>query len=295
MNPNSSAALRFGQRTTLAGEPGRDLPSLSTFELPNGCLVVVNNAGLGVPDLFVLVKGDNVTVPDGINIIAPSNGPGRWFRYSFLHGGSAAPLERRDTLLVPSANYSNFEFLSAATDNFYRGSEMVVRVDTQVVHVYGRIALLTPPGAVLVGAIYQAAQGLSGGVGVPGPPQPAALIGAFTATVPGLFGLSFGVPLLPLAQPLRSGKCYVLWGTPDAIPSLVMVTHRTLFTEVENANLGPIVTIPAGKPPLNFITGMLTTMPLPVLFDPTNLAPTPPESISETPLDRNSLILRVGA
>jgi len=85
MNPNSSAALRFGQRTQISGAPGLDLESLSTYELPNGCEVVVDTAPV-VPDIFILVKTDNATVPNGNTIVAPVSGPGRWFRYSFLNG-----------------------------------------------------------------------------------------------------------------------------------------------------------------------------------------------------------------
>lgn len=85
MTPNSSAALRFGQRTTITGEPGQDLESLSTFVLPNGCVVLVDTAPL-IPDFFVLER-DSTAVADGVNIIQPANGPGRWSRYSFLHPG----------------------------------------------------------------------------------------------------------------------------------------------------------------------------------------------------------------
>jgi hypothetical protein len=86
MNPQSSAALRFGQRTRLTGEPGFDLQSLSTFDLPDGCSVLVNHAPV-LPELFVLIKTDNTTPPDGINVIAPVSGPGRWYRYSVLLPG----------------------------------------------------------------------------------------------------------------------------------------------------------------------------------------------------------------
>jgi hypothetical protein len=87
MNPNSSAALRFGQRTQISGAPGLDLESLSTYELPNGCVVLVDSAPL-IPDLFVLALGLSAAA-DGINIIAPVAGPGRWVRYSYLHSDPA--------------------------------------------------------------------------------------------------------------------------------------------------------------------------------------------------------------
>jgi hypothetical protein len=91
MNPNSSAPLRFGQRAQLAGDPGNDLESLSTFQLPDGCSVLVNLTP-AIPDFFILLKDDNTTPPDGVNIIQPASGPGRWVRYSFLYAGGGGPV-----------------------------------------------------------------------------------------------------------------------------------------------------------------------------------------------------------
>jgi hypothetical protein len=73
----AATALRIlGARARLLGPgDGNSLQNINTTNLPDGSLCWVS-ASLAY---FVLHKGDSTTPPDGINVIKPSSGPGRWF------------------------------------------------------------------------------------------------------------------------------------------------------------------------------------------------------------------------
>jgi hypothetical protein len=74
-----AAAVGFrvlGARRRLLGPgDGDSLQNVNTTELPDGSLCWVTQSLA----FFALHKGDSTTPPDGINVIKPSSGPGRWF------------------------------------------------------------------------------------------------------------------------------------------------------------------------------------------------------------------------
>lgn len=73
---NSSTALRFlGTRDTINGDASGSLVGVNTTILKTGSLVYVDS----VKAYYTLQKDDTSTA-DGSSIIAPGNGPGRWFR-----------------------------------------------------------------------------------------------------------------------------------------------------------------------------------------------------------------------
>src|SRR3972149_1466858 len=91
VDPHSSVALRLlGTRDTIAGDPRFALQSIDTTILKNGALVyVIENTSY-----YGLSRNDNSTVADGVNVVAPDAGPGRWFRepkLSDVTGGAPAP------------------------------------------------------------------------------------------------------------------------------------------------------------------------------------------------------------
>lgn len=68
--------LRLSPRLTRTGDPSASLQGINTTELGDGCwCYCVENKGE-----YQLDKQDNSTPPDGNLVIAPTAGPGRWFK-----------------------------------------------------------------------------------------------------------------------------------------------------------------------------------------------------------------------
>lgn len=80
-----SPLLRLSPRLTLSGD-GSSLANINTFILADGALCWV--IGAAPADDFRLLKTD-ATPPDGINVIAPIAGPGRWHRVTTGGGGGS--------------------------------------------------------------------------------------------------------------------------------------------------------------------------------------------------------------
>lgn len=72
----SAPDLRFlGTRDTVAGNPTASLQNVNTTNLKSGAQVFVDEV-----KAYYMYSADSTETPDGVTVIAPGNGPGRWFR-----------------------------------------------------------------------------------------------------------------------------------------------------------------------------------------------------------------------
>jgi hypothetical protein len=82
------ALLVLSPRITLTSNPSTSVQGINTTPIADGALVYCVEG----PVTFRLDKADNTTPPDGVTVIKPSAGPGRW--KVFGAGGGSAPLSR---------------------------------------------------------------------------------------------------------------------------------------------------------------------------------------------------------
>lgn len=79
-----SPLLRLSPRLTLAGDPGASLVGINTTQLPDGALCWVSGE---LSDFRLFLA--STAAADGIDVLQPSAGPGRWVRQqSFPWPGS---------------------------------------------------------------------------------------------------------------------------------------------------------------------------------------------------------------
>jgi len=128
-------------RLTLTGDPSASLDGVNTTILPDGafCFVLENRRE------YALDKTSSAS-PDGINVIAPSAGPGRW-RIVQTGGGGAL-----------GVGASSFSVNGAGVDGAFTDGSVVLRTGTAV----------NPPGAFNGGGTgNKAILGVAGFGGVP--------------------------------------------------------------------------------------------------------------------------------
>lgn len=86
----SAPLLRLSPRTALTGAGDASaLANVSTTILPDGCVCWVTGAA---PASDFRLRKSSVAVPDGVNVIAPGSGPGRWFRVAGSAGGGPSQI-----------------------------------------------------------------------------------------------------------------------------------------------------------------------------------------------------------
>ncbi len=83
--------LILSPRLTVAGNPSASVVGLNTTPLSDGSFVYC----LANRFEYQLDKQDNTTVPDGVDVLAPLTGPGRWFKRLPIAAGTGAPLSRQ--------------------------------------------------------------------------------------------------------------------------------------------------------------------------------------------------------